>query len=138
MTVLEEPSFGHHLLGRVGIERLAASRHHAALFVQEFDCLERPGREWATLEFFDSAHTVRSICSPAVSAFLRYEMLSSLSAPSVFIGVIEAFASDFRNCVDYLAALIALFSARNQANPPPCFLVTGKAKRGCLGSVQDE
>jgi hypothetical protein len=55
-----------------------------------------------------------------------------------FIGVIETFASDFCNCVDYPAALIALFSARNQANPPPGFLVTGKAKRGCPGSVQDE
>ena len=33
---------------------------------------------------------------------------------------------------------MALFSARNQANPPPGFLVTGKAKRGCPGSVQDE
>ena len=70
--------------------------------------------------------------------FLRYEMLSSLSAPSAFIGVIEASASDFCNCVEYPAALIALFSARNQANPPPCFLVTGKAKRGCPGSVQEE
>jgi hypothetical protein len=54
-------------------------------------------------------------------------MLSNLSAPSAFIRVIEAFASDFCNRVDYPAALIAFFSARNQANPPPCFLMTGKA-----------
>jgi hypothetical protein len=100
------------------------------------DCAQRSSSS-GVLDM-NSAHTVRSICSPAVSAFLRHEMLSSLSAPSVFIGVIEAFASDFRNCVDYLAALIALFSARNQANPPPGFLVTGKAKRGCPGSVQEE
>ena len=65
-------------------------------------------------------------------------MVSSLSAPSAFIRVIEAFASDFCNRVDYPTALIVLFSARNQANPPPCFLVTGKAERGCPGSVQHE
>ena len=69
---------------------------------------------------------------------LRYEMVSSLSTPSAFIRVIEAFASDFSNRVDCPSALIALFSAGDQTNPPPCFLVTGKAERGCPGSVQDE
>src|SRR5215813_4473499 len=52
MTLLEEPSFGHHLFGRVSIERLVAIRHHATLLVQELDGLERSGRERATLEFF--------------------------------------------------------------------------------------
>jgi hypothetical protein len=73
---------------------------------------------------------------PPLALDMRW--VSSLSAPSAFIRVIEAFASDFCNRVDYPTALIALFSARNQANPPPCFLVTGKAERGCPGSVRHE
>src|SRR5262249_39779380 len=52
MPLLEEPRFGHHLLGRVGIERLVASRYRAALLIQELDGFKRPSWEWATLEFF--------------------------------------------------------------------------------------
>jgi hypothetical protein len=77
-------------------------------------------------------------CPPVPPLPLDSGMVSSLSAPSAFIRVIEAFASDFCNRVDYPTALIVLFSASNQANPPPCFLVTGKAERGCPGSVQHE